>query len=558
MKKKVISFLLIIVMISSLFIGCGKQEDKETSKDTQDETEAVDKDKDDDKGEDEEKPDVPDYMNATGYPITKEKITIKAMGLKNPGAVDWSELEIFKRAEELTNIHFEFELAEASTYPEKKNIALAGGEYPDVFLRDMSISDEETYGKQGIFINLQPLIDDYAPNLKKRLEEHPEMESAITALDGNIYGLPAYIRTSTMNPWLCFFDTSWMERVGKDMPETVDDLYDLLKAYKEEDANGNGDPNDEIPWGGVGVGNLNFILAAFTGLAGGVDFDVQEDGTVVYTPALPVFEEFLKYTNKLYKEGLIDSEMFTQTMQQHMAKVKNGIVGIYNVSPTNLPPETEALQDGLEPLVSEFNDKKVAPLYETVRTGKGIITDKCQYPEAMMRWFDIWYATSEEEDGAVNGLNGDSLFLGFEGEHWEYGDTNKETYRWIEPVTDFQTLRDEVKVTLDTGLPGYLHFMPYPADFPLMEMKVKAVQTRHEPYMVQRFPTTVRYTDEELERVTLLETDISNYVEQMVVKFITGDEPIENFGRFVKTLEEIGLEELLDIKQKAYDRWAGK
>ncbi|WP_129724784.1 type 2 periplasmic-binding domain-containing protein [Xylanivirga thermophila] len=134
----------------------------------------------------------------------------------------------------------------------------------------------------------------------------------------------------------------------------------------------------------------------------------------------------------------------------------------------------------------------------------------------------------------------------------------KETYKWIDPVTNFQTLRDEVKITLDTGLPAYLNFMPYPADFPLMEMKVKAVQKRHEPYMVQRFPTTVRYTDTEMERVTLLETDIKNYVEQMIVKFITGDETIDNFDKFVKTLNEIELEELLKLKQGAYDRWAKK
>src|SRR5699024_1509640 len=147
-------------------------------------------------------------------------------------------------------------------------------------------------------------------------------------------------------------------------------------------------PNDEIPWGGVEEGSLNFILAGFTGLAGGMDFDVKEDGTVVYTPVLPEFEEFLKYTNKLYEEELIDPEMFTQTSQQHIAKVKNGIVGVYNISPTSLPPETETLQDSLEPLTSEFNDKKVAPLYEAVQTGKGVITDKCEHPEAVMRWLD--------------------------------------------------------------------------------------------------------------------------------------------------------------------------
>lgn len=557
MNKKLISVLLAVVMMASLLVGCGNGENKGTTDTAQNQSNEQQgttvKEND---GNEEGDSDVPDYLNPIGYPITKEKITITAMGLKNPGSTDWGELEIMKKAEEVTNIHFEFQLAEASTYQEKKNLALASGEYPDVFLRDMSITDEEKYGSQGIFIDLTPLIEKYAPNLQKRMEEHPDIKSAITSLNGKIYGLPAYIRTSTQNPWTTFMDAGWMEAVGKTMPQTVDDLYELLKAYKVGDPNGNGDPNDEIPWGGVGLYNLNFICAAFTGLAGGMGFDVQEDGTVVYTPALPVFKEFLKYANKLYTEGLIDPELFVQTSQQHLAKVKSGIVGIYNISPTSLPPETKTLQDSLEPLTSDFNSKKVAPAYQPVSTGKGVITDKCKYPEAVMRWFDMWYADIDEGVGEAKDLNGVTLFLGFEGQQWEYADEQKQTYRWIEPVRDFQSLREEAKITLDTGLPAYLNFMPYPADFPLMEMKVKAVQTRQEPYLIDRFPSTVRYTTEETERISLLETDITNYMEEIVSKFITGEEPIDNFDKYIQTLDEIGLKELLEIKQKAYDRWA--
>ena len=207
-------------------------------------------------------------------------------------------------------------------------------------------------------------------------------------------------------------------------------------------------------------------------------------------------------------------------------------------------------------MTSEFNDKKVAPAYQPVGTGKAVITDKCKSPEAVMRWFDMWYADLEEGDSEAKDLNGVSMFLGFEGKQWEYADDKRETYRWIEPVKDFQTLREDARITLDTGLPQYLNFMPYPADFPLMEMKVKAVQTRQEPYLTDEFPLTVRYTAEETERISLLETDIKNYMEEIVSKFINGEESLKNFDKYIKTLDEIGLPELLDLKQKAYDRWA--
>lgn len=556
MSKRLISLCLVLALLTSLCTACLKPTDNEPNGDelnSKDNEGEVTKDKDE--GE-KTLDNVPDYMEATGYPIVKEEITIRALGRRDATSPEWNEMVLFQKVEELTNIRFEFELAEsAAIYNEKKNLAFATGNYPDVFMRSaVTIREEEKYGPEGVFIDLKPYIDDYAPNLKKRMAEHPEIESAITAMDGNIYGLPAYIRTSTQNPWICYMNAEWLDRVGKTMPETVDDFYELLKAYKTQDANGNGDPNDEIPFGGTGLGPFNFILASFTGLAGGMTFDVKEDGTVVYTPLIPEFKEFLIFANRLYKEELVDPEIFSQSGEDNQKKAQSGIVGIYNVSPTSLPAETTDRQDCLEPLTSEFNDKKVAPAYQAVIPGAAVITNQCEYPEALMRWFDIWYA---KEDEGVEGLDGNALFLGFKDEHWEYADPKNETYRWIEPVTSFQTLRNENKVTENTGLPEYLNFMPYPADFPLMEMKVKATQTRQEPYMIPTYPRTARYEDEIFERIAELEGEINPYVNQTVIKFITGEEPIENYDNFVSTIQGMGIDELKEIKQDGYNRWAG-
>lgn len=546
------------MLISTLFIGCSKTSDKDKDV-SQDDTNEQTNGKDTSKDESEDEPDdTPDYMEATGYPIAKEKITISALAYKDANSANWEDMVIFKKAEEITNIHFDFDYVESTgALNEKKNLMFASGDYPDVIMRRaVTIREEEKYGSEGTFINLKPLIEKYAPNLQKRMNEHPEMESAMTAMDGNIYGLPAYVRTSTQSPWGCYMNAEWMDRVGMDMPETVDDLYELLKAYKTQDANGNGDPNDEIPWGGAGLGSFYFIMSAFTGLAGGNNIDIKDDGTVVFTPMLPEYKEFLIYANRLYKEELIDPEIFNQNTADHQEKMQRGIVGIYNISPTSLPAETTDRQDSLEPLISEFNDKKVAPAYQPVTTGAAVITDKCEYPEALVRWFDIWYA--KDDDEGIDGLNGNSLFLGLEDVHWEYADEGKETYRWIEPVTSFQTLRDnQNRATENTGLPQYLHFMPYPADFPLMEMKVKATQARMEPYMIEKYPNTVRFSEEDAARIAELEGEINPYKNQMTIKFIKGEEPIDNFDSFVETLKKMGIEELIELKQKGYDKWAG-
>ncbi len=77
----------------------------------------------------------------------------------------------------------------------------ASANYPDVIMRRaVTINGKEEYGPEGIFLNLKPLIEKNAPNLQKRMNEHPAIESAITAIDGNIYALPYYVRTSIQNP----------------------------------------------------------------------------------------------------------------------------------------------------------------------------------------------------------------------------------------------------------------------------------------------------------------------------------------------------------------------
>lgn len=547
-KVKILALTLAAALVLPQFAACSKKPEK--GNDTPDSDASV---KSGDK--------VPDYMNATGLPIAKEKITIKAMGKKDPGGVDWNELEIFKKAEELTNIHFELELAESTTYNEKKNLALVSGDYPDVFLREMSSNDEETYGPQGIFLNLKPLIDSYAPNLKKRMAEKPQIKAGMTAIDGNIYGLPYFFQTSTGNPHLSFVSSKWLERVGVSLPKTTDDLYNMLKAFKEKDANGNGNPNDEIPWSGFRFASFDqLILPAFTGLTGfnavngaastGTTFDVK-DGKVIFIPTLPEFKEYLIYMNKLFKEGLIDPEFLTQTSQQHLAKVKSGIVGVYNSSPTNLPPETKDEQLSLVPLTSKTNSKQVVREQPYLYNGRGVITDKCKYPEAVMRWFDIWYGKAED---AVEGLYGNTLFVGLENVHWEYADADKKSYKFKSPITSFQDINKSVSVNME--MPSYLEFMAYPAGNPLMEMKVKGVMENQLPYTRSAFPPTARYTKEEFDKASLIENDINTYVTQMMTKFITGDEPITNFEKYTETLKGMKVEDLTTIKQAVYDRWA--
>ncbi|SMF75451.1 carbohydrate ABC transporter substrate-binding protein, CUT1 family (TC 3.A.1.1.-) [Paenibacillus uliginis N3/975] len=539
-KKSMLALLLSTILFGSLLSGCASPE-KEAEGNNSENTPGVEAG-------------LPDYLNPVGeYPITKEKIKIKVMGKKDPGGSDWGELEIFKRLAEKTNIELEFELSEGDSFNEQKNIALVGGEYADIILRGADKTDEETYGPQGVFLDLTNLIDQYAPNLKALMEKDPVIKASITSMDGKIYGLPYIFNTSMTQGHLGFFDSQWMKNVGiEKVPTTTDELYEMLKAFKEKDANGNGDLSDEIPFSAVGLNAFQQLLVpAFTGLTGGIGFDVNDAGEVVYVPAMKEYKDFLIYTNKLYKEGLIDPEFTTQTSQQWQAKVKGGLVGIYNASPTVLDPEAaKSEQLSLGPLTSPVNDKKVVRSPFNLYTSKAIITDKAKHPEAAMRLLDMFYAT---EDKAVDGFSGNTIFVGYEGEHWKYTDDTKAQYEWIDPITGFGDINKSISVNME--LPGYLDFIAMPANNPLMEMKVTQVKEKQVPYYRDAYPVNARFTAKESEKGNVIENDLFTYVTLMTTKFIIGEESLDNFDSYIATLDKMGLQELLTIKTDALKRW---
>lgn len=498
-------------------------------------------------------------VNPVGeYPIVNDPITFKIMGRKDPGAPDWGELEVFKRLSETTNINFEFEIYEAGTWNEQKNIALVGGEYGDIIMRDdaNAITDEETYGPQGIFLDLTELIDGYAPNIKAMMEKYPDVKAAMTSMDGKIYGLPYVFFTGTTQGHTGFYSKEWLDNVGIEKePESIDELYEMLKEFKEKDANGNGDPNDEIPMTCVGLTTTirDLLIPAFTGLPDGLSFNVNNAGEVVYAPAVDEYKEFLLFAHKLYEEGLLDPEFSTQNAQQWQAKVMANQCGVYSGSPTALDPSTTAQQLSLLPLTSDTNPDRVVKRPFYLYPGRAFITDKCSDPIAAIRLLDMFYAT---EENAVDGFCGTTLFVGYEGENWKYTDDSKTAYEWIEPITGFGDINQTVSVNME--LPGLLEFEVAPYGNPLMEMKASEVAAKQKPYYNTKnaFPANARFTAEETERGNVIENDLYNQVVLMTTKFIIGEVDIESgWEDYLASLDKIGLQELLGIKTDAMERW---
>ena len=350
-------------------------------------------------------------FNAEGYPVVNEPITLRVLiGNSAASPADFNDLEIILQIEEKTNIHIEWIMA-GSGLTEKRSIMLATGDLPDIIMKDVTATELVTYGENGTFIPMQELISKYAPNIVSLFEQTEGLKGFVTAPDGNIYGVPR------MNaaPWtkangLGMINTTWLKNLNLEMPTTIDEFYAVMKAFKEQDANGNGDPNDEIPmafgkYNNSGattlsdVSGISYLLSAF-GVPMGIEYMDVQDGKVVCIAQEDEYKEAISFLNKMFSEGLIDIESFTMSREQLDAKISQqpytvGYLQGWDIADefstddatdnySFMPPLKGS--DGSDPVVYEV------PLYGISR-GACVITEACEYPEAAMRWINYLYDT---------------------------------------------------------------------------------------------------------------------------------------------------------------------
>lgn len=497
-------------------------------------------------------------FNETGYPIVNEKITLTGFGNQNVTHKDWQDVYCFTEYEELSNIHIEWITAPNQGYAEKKSVLLAGGEYPDIFYRaNLTVADQVNYGSKGLFVPLNDLIDQYAPNLKARFEELPDMKKCVTMPDGNIYTLPSKSMVTESTGEYNWINTRWLKNVGLEMPTTLAELETVLVAFKEQDANGNGDPNDEIPYSDRNSGNgiLHSTFGAFgIGNLGRNVFnsylDLDESGKIRMFAVSDSFKAQLQWINGLYEKGLIDPEMFTQDIPTFTAKGEQDQIGAFF---TNSNPEIIGAQyiddfQAAPPPANEDGTQVFNNLGTTFGSGAFAISSTNPYPRESMRWIDYYYG----EEGAK------LLWLGEEGV--TYIDNGDGTYSMTEYVTNNPDglNRPQAIGQYAIGWAGGACPVYTTEAFERARLTDSCFEAWDvvQPYYDVVGLASFSYTTEEQDRLNSLTADIITYVDEMKVAFITGKQSFDRWDEYVKNIETMGFEEYVEIQQAAYERWS--
>ncbi len=188
--------------------------------------------------------------------LSKEPVELNFLYVKS--AIRWifKDNAMFQQMERTPTSRSTGSTQAMRTGLKQKSLLLASGDLPDVFFGDNALKDNDIATNLDMFIPLEDYVEKYCPNIKAAWEARAHYASDGYQSDGHIYGLPG---KKPLRPKGCdtpFINKAWLDRLGLEMPTTVDEWYEVLKAFWEQDANGNGDPNDEIPLTGSAKTNL--------------------------------------------------------------------------------------------------------------------------------------------------------------------------------------------------------------------------------------------------------------------------------------------------------------
>ncbi|KKI89477.1 ABC transporter substrate-binding protein [Bacillus sp. SA1-12] len=456
-----------------------------------------------------------------------------------------------------TKVEFKHPSGEGDQVTEQFNLMIASGNLPDVIEYSWLTVPKgpDNAIKNGTIIRLNELIEKYAPNFSKYLDEHPDIKKMIMTDDGNIYSFP-FIRGDEslkifMGPLL---RNDWLKKLQLDIPSTISEFEEVLTAIKEGDPNGNG-KQDEIP--------LLLELAdikgtgAFASAWGISPWFYNDNGTVKFGSIQPEFGEFLTTMNSWYEKGLLDPDFAAMDSKLRDAKMTgNQLAGLYSYTGSGIGKYTGLMKE-------KYPDFELFPaphpgLKEGQKAAMGqkdnsipgnamaAITTSAENPEEIVKWLDFAY--SEE---------GHMLFnFGIEGVSYEMKDGypayTAEITKNPDGLPFTQAAGKYIRASYNGPFVQDKRYIEQYAELPEQKEAIKIWDESAEN-KINMPPITM--TAEENEEYASIMSDLETYYDEMVIKFIMGDTSMDKFEEFVETLKGMGIERAIELQQNALDRY---
>lgn len=460
--------------------------------------------------------------------------------------MNMAEAPLGKALKERTGIDVEYIHPDSE---EQFNLMLASGDLPDVIQINWVTGypgGPEKAIRENQIITFDELMEEHAPNLTKYLKEHPEIDKLVTTSDGKHYMFP-FIRG---DEYLLISNgpvvrKDWLDELGMDVPETMEDWYNMLKAFKEKASSA---PLTTY---------LPLANGVFSSAYGAPQAFFVDNGEIKYGPMLDGYKACLMELNRWYKEGLLDNNFMGVDSKMMDSAILSGGSGatVGSVGGGIGKWMAAASEEGYDLAAAPYpvlnkGEKAMFSARQNSAPGYGAaISTKCENPELAMQLLDYFYS----EEGSM------LLNFGIEGESYEMID-GYPTY------TELVTKNPEGKsMAAVLGLYArsatqapFIQDRRYMEQYAALPQQKEAIEVWSDTDAAAHILPPLTPSTEESSELAKILGDVNTYVSEYTTKFVAGQISFNDWDKYISQLKSLKIDRAIEIYQNAYNEFSAK
>lgn len=500
----------------------------------------------------------PEEIKKITFPLD-EPVTLTIATPDGTTASLSSNLPVWQEIERRTNVKIVWDAIAPTQYNEVMKLRVSAGAnaLPDIMQIPNGLSVAEL-GQQGIIIDLTEQLAVNGEDIEKVYEEYPNAK-ALASTDGKLYTINM-LGDRQMAPYGLIIRQDWLDRLGLETPTTLEEWETVLRAFRDYDANGNGDPNDEIPFSAGG----HAWYTTFWGYLWDLDlfqsdgWHGHEDGTMTYDFVSDNAFDFYTWLNGFYEEGLLDPEFMTLGGEQALyAKVAQNTVGAFTAYPDRIPMIEAALKASgvedayLKPVVMpEGPEGQHLEVLNRVAANGYAVTGASKNKDVAVAFLNYVYGSKEGQELMNFGIEGVTYTKSADGTYtltdMVTNDPNGRTAN--EVLTEFGCKIGLPYVSMKEGTDALLYIYPERLRNDITVLNDETDRFASEQIVLP--PAT----EEESATVSGVAGNISSYIWEMTGKFTVSGFTRADWDKYVRDLKNMGLDDLLEVKQAQYTR----
>ena len=466
--------------------------------------------------------------------------------------IDFSDMWFYDQLEEKTNVHVDFEDVKDADWSTRISLMFASRNYKDMLLRG-SLDTEEYGVSQHLLVPLEDYLAEHMPIYSARLASDP-VGRMISSSDGSSYYIGFLLSQNINTDGHFFINRAWLEELGLAVPTTIDELTDVLRAFRDGDPNGNG-LQDEVPYQATFDDNNTGIYNVFSawGVPMNIDYVfIDEADSVRFAPEEAGFREGVEWLHLLCQEKLLDIECITQGSNLWGAKVNAGATGYFSywrLSNTVLSSNVIAQYECMLPVAADGYDAKLPRLSDVVEFGAALTVQNQDIP-ASLRWLDAQMDT-ETMLVSQNGPVGDMLRLNDDGRYEVvYVPETNDLYGIVPVICGQFFAPAEYYESVYVPAPHREEKTSY------SDLYEAADVLEEDSYRILTY--VMPKTSSESARLQQLHTQLKTVVDRALVNFMMNGVTDESYATFEQSLRDAGAAEYKALYQAAYDRYLAR